>query len=138
MRNGKFYFAPLLILMFAFLACSSSFPSAPASVPFDTSAAITPAQALAYVGERTVVCGRVVAARYARASTGSPTFINLGVKSSDRDFTILIWGKDRPSFPDFPEVMYDGKQVCVRGLVMYFDGKPEMQVKSPDEMAVKQ
>ncbi len=91
---------------------------------------IQSSEAGAHVGERKVVCGKVTRAYYARSVTGSPTFVNLD-NAEKNIFTIVIWGKDRDRFSDFPEVMYDNQNLCVRGLILSFQGTAEIQVKSP-------
>jgi hypothetical protein len=66
---------------------------------------ITAAEAKDHVGERAVVCGKVISARYASKSKGEPTFLNLDQPHPKQAFTILIWGSDRPKFGE-PESKY--------------------------------
>jgi DNA/RNA endonuclease YhcR with UshA esterase domain len=80
-----------------------------------------------YVGKRVTVRGKVVDAKYARTSSGRPTFLNLGrAYPNQRRFTVVIWGKNRWRFPSRPERYYLGETVLVNGLVRLYRGSPQM------------
>ena len=126
-----------LLLIFAtsfFTACSESTVTGK-DIDFPVENSIRSSEAGAHVGERKVVCGKVTRAYYARSVTGSPTFLNMDDPEKNI-FTIVIWGKDRDKFSDFPEVLYDNQELCVRGLILSFQGTAEIQVKSPMEMRI--
>ena len=59
---------------------------------------ITASEAIHHVGETATVCGKVASTRYARRSTGKPTFLNLDKPYPDQILTAVIWGKDRNKF----------------------------------------
>lgn len=128
---------PLLLIMIITCVITASCSKTPSAVQpnFALDNSIQASQASSYVGERTIVCGKVTKTHYARAVNGSPTFLNLGDQDKT-DFTIVIWGKDRSNFSDFPEVMYDNQNLCVRGLILSFEGTAEMQLKSPSDVQV--
>jgi hypothetical protein len=80
---------------------------------------------------------RVASVRYAKASRGRPTFINLGYPHPDkRRLTLVIWGSDRVNFPRPPERMFRLSQlVCAQGFVTAYRGVPQMKVSLWDARA---
>jgi hypothetical protein len=96
---------------------------------------ITAAEAKDHVGERAVVCRKVISARYASKSKGEPTFLNLDQPYPKQVFTILIWGSDRPKFGE-PESKYQDQQVCVTGKITSYRGAPEIVASNPDQLEV--
>lgn len=88
-----------------------------------------------HIGERTTVCGPVVDTHYASGSSGKPTFLNLGKSYPDPNrFTVVIWIGNRAKFPQPPEVYYNSKIICVRGLIDSYEGVPQIEVTSPDQI----
>jgi hypothetical protein len=68
-----------------------------------------------HVGECFTVCGVVASAKYADASAGSPTFLNLDRSFPEHVVTVVVWGSERFKFGT-PEVDYSGKRICATGL----------------------
>ncbi|MBW8034871.1 MAG: hypothetical protein FVQ79_04295 [Planctomycetes bacterium] len=94
-------------------------------------------QASSYAGQRKIVCGPVVDSNYARSTSGRPTFLNLGKPYPQAGrFTIVIWGEDRSNFSFSPESYYRGKTICAVGLIELYQGSPEIEVSSPQQIAV--
>ncbi len=90
-----------------------------------------------YMGKQATVCGQVAAVHLAQRTGGAPTFINFDKPNPNQTFTVLIWGIDRPKFAAPPESTFTvGKRVCARGLVTDYRGKPEIVVRSPEEIRV--
>ena len=90
-----------------------------------------------HVGERATVQGPVKSPRYAESSSGQPTFLNIGRPYPDPDrFTIVIWGDDRGNFPTAPEQAYDGKTICVTGLIESYQGGPQIIADSPSDIEI--
>lgn len=98
---------------------------------------ITAAEAANHVGEQQTVCGMVTSTHFASGSRGQPTFINLDRPYPNQIFTVMIWGSDRPNFPNAPEVYYRGKGVCVTGLIKSYRGKPEIIASRPDQIRLQ-
>jgi len=91
-----------------------------------------------HIGERTTVCGPVVDATWASGSNGKPTFLNLGKPYPDPDrFTVVIWIQNRGNFPQAPEDYYLGKTICVTGLIIEYNGIPEIEVQYPSEIEIQ-
>lgn len=94
-------------------------------------------EAASHAGERATVEGPVVGTHYAADTSGQPTFLNLGVDYPDeRRFTALIWGESRGAFPGPPERAYAGRTICVRGTIELYRGVAEIEVRSPEQIAV--
>lgn len=101
--------------------------TAPSGIPWD--------EASNYIGERTTVYGPVVSTHYASTSKGQPTFLNIGKPYPDPGrFTVVIWGQNRDNFSSPPEDYYDGKTIYVTGLVTEYEGIPQIEVKSPNQI----
>lgn len=103
---------------------------------FDSVARVAPAEAGAHVGERAVVCGRVVEVTYLPEVRGAPTYLNFEAPYPDQPFTVLIWGRDRGAFPAPPERAYRGSRLCVGGTIETYEGDPRIEVTAPAQLRV--
>lgn len=101
---------------------------------FDSVARVAPAEADAHVGDRVVVCGRVVEGSYLPGVRGAPTYLNFEAPYPDQPFTALIWGRHRGAFPAPPERAYRGSRLCVGGTIKTYEGDPRIEVRSPDQL----
>jgi len=91
-----------------------------------------------HVGEQRRVRGPVISTKYARGSTGRPTFLNVGrAFPNPNRFTVVIWGRNRDRFPAPPENLYRGEYICVRGRIRLFEGVPETFLSSPGNIEVR-
>jgi micrococcal nuclease len=90
-----------------------------------------------YLRQSMMVCGKVVDTEYLVRGRGQPTFLNLNRPYPNHIFTIVIFGSERDSFEKPPETFYDGKDVCVSGLIVEHKGKPQMVVKNPSQITIK-
>ena len=98
---------------------------------------VNPTDAHKYIGIEKTVCGTVASATYAVRTKGRPTFLNLDQPYPNQIFTVLIWGSDRNKFQNPPETFFRRKRICVTGIIEDFRGKPEIIVRSPDQIIVK-
>ncbi len=88
-----------------------------------------------HIGERTTVYGPVVDTHYASESSGQPTFLNMGNPYPDLNrFTVVIWGENRGKFFQPPEDYYDGKTIYISGLIDSYNGVPQIEVTSLDQI----
>jgi hypothetical protein len=79
------------------------------------------------VGERAAIAGTVAAGTFASDVGGEPTFLNLGNAHPDPDrFDVVIYPDVRDRFDEPPEDAFDGREVCVQGLVRDRDGTPQI------------
>lgn len=95
--------------------------------------ALTPQEAAQAVGRRATVCGTAVNVYFARNSNGQPTFIDFGAPHPDEDFTVVIFGDDRPAFNPPPEA-WMGRKICVTGRIKSYHGNPEIVAYGPDQL----
>ncbi|MDZ4278862.1 MAG: DNA-binding protein, partial [Dehalococcoidia bacterium] len=94
-------------------------------------------QAEQRVGQQATVQGPVVGTHFAEESRGQPTFLNIGNPFPDPNrLTVVIWIEDRAAFPEPPETAYDGKTVCVTGVIETYEGVPEIVAASPSVIAI--
>lgn len=91
------------------------------------------AAAIEHVGERAVVCGRVVDAAYRPDVRGRPTFLNFERPYPDQAFTVVIWEDHRPGF-DRPEARLRGREVCVAGRIREHEGTPQIEAVDPGQL----
>ena len=94
---------------------------------------LTAAEAKDHLGSQATVCGKVMSPRFATATRGQPTFLNLDKAYPDQDFTVVIWGADRAKFGQ-PEVTYRDKTICVTGKIQPYQGKAEIVVTDPKQI----
>lgn len=99
---------------------------------------ISPEEAIDHVGEYVVVCGTVESSRYAFKSKGQPTFLNLDEPYPKKVFTALIWGSDRDKFEAAPEELYEGKEICVEGLISVYRNKAQIVVSEPSQITLRE
>jgi hypothetical protein len=89
--------------------------------------AVAAEDANAHLGETATVCGHVASASYLPASVGAPTYLNLERPYPNQAFTILIWVEHRATYGGSPETFFADKDVCARGLITVYNGKPQME-----------
>ena len=129
MRKCIRSFAYFVFLVFAVLIW--------ASISIAQQESISPIDAQKYIGMEKTVCGTVASATYAVRSKGQPTFLNLDQPHPNQIFTVVIWGSNRNKFKNPPETFFRGKRICVTGVIEDYRGKPEIVVRSPDQIIVK-
>lgn len=134
----KRWFALLFVLAAipAVSGTSAARPSSPTTSSITCRGAISWQNARSAIGRVATIRGRVAGTRFASSSSGSPTFLNLGVNyPNPRRFTVVIWIENRGSFGR-PEVRYRRKNICVRGRVTSYRGVPEIEARSPSQIRV--
>ena len=99
----------------------------------DCADAISWEQAADHDGEQVTVRGPVVDTHHDTGSSGQPTFLNLGAEFPDSDrFTVVIWNDVRQAFPERPEALFAGQEVCVAGDVQIYEGSPQIELAGAD------
>lgn len=98
---------------------------------------IPSAQAQQHVGETTTVCGLVASARYADWERDRPTYLNFDHPYPDQTFAVMIPSPSRAKFNEPPEVVFNGKPVCVTGRIVQYRGKPEIVVENPSQIVIQ-
>lgn len=97
---------------------------------------IPASEAASHVGEVAEVCGTVASAAHIAAVRGRPTFLNMERPYPDQPFNVVIWESARALFDKPPERVFDGKSICVTGLIETYNGKPQIIVDDPDQIVV--
>jgi DNA/RNA endonuclease YhcR with UshA esterase domain len=93
---------------------------------------IGPADAKTHIGQTVTVEGPVGNVYTARSGM---TFINIGGRYPDNAFTAVIFTDDTSKFPDVRSL--DGKTVDITGAVSLYRGKPEIILKTADQVKTK-
>ena len=101
--------------------------------------AINVKEAYKYVGETKIVCGRIVSTKYLKRSSGGPIFLNFGRDYPNQQMTGLIWfGRFSQYFSYKPEKFLKRKNVCVKGYISEFEGKTQMEIRSEQQIKIRQ
>jgi DNA/RNA endonuclease YhcR with UshA esterase domain len=103
--------------------------AAPAQNPTST---IAPADAKAHVGQAVTVEGAVSGVHI---SESGATFIDVGGNYPDNAFTAVIFAADRAEFPGVSGL--EGKVVDINGAVQLYRGRPEIILKSAQQVTAK-
>lgn len=107
---------------------------------FHTLSAQTPVklgQLLGHVGDSVEVCGKVEGGKYLPNADSAPTLINLGYDYPNQLATVVIFGEHRSLFPGNPETDWKGKTLCVRGRVVLYRDKPQIVVRSTNQVTIE-
>jgi hypothetical protein len=97
-------------------------------------ASVLGALALGTVG--TAAADRSTPPLYASYSSGSPTFLNVGVDyPSSRRFVVVIWGTNRGRF-GAPENRYRSRMICVHGTITNYGGVAQITATSPTQIFI--
>jgi DNA/RNA endonuclease YhcR with UshA esterase domain len=101
----------------------------PASAETIAPATIAPAEVKAHVGQTVTVEAAVTDIHTGRAGA---TFINMGGSYPDNEFTAVIFASDLAKFPGAKALK--GKTVAVSGPVQLYQGKPEIILKTAEQL----
>ena len=92
---------------------------------------ITAEEAEAYIDDKVIVCGKIVATKYLPKSSKQITYLNFSEPYPLTPFTVVIYGEDRSNFKEEPKVYYQDKEVCIQGRVTSYRGRPQMRMHHP-------
>jgi DNA/RNA endonuclease YhcR with UshA esterase domain len=87
-----------------------------------------------HIGDSVAVCGKVFGGRYLESSNGTPTLINIGGAYPNELLTVVIFGTDRARFKDKPEDSWKDKNICVKGKITEYRGKPQIVINDPAQV----
>lgn len=93
---------------------------------------ITPKEAAYYVGSTVTVEGVV---SQVSTSSGGTTFINFGGRYPNHKFYAVIFRSDAGQFSGVRAL--EGHSVAISGTVEMYKGKPQIVLKSPGQIAVR-
>jgi hypothetical protein len=97
-------------------------------------ASLAPDDAANHVGQNATVCGVVALTNFQADTQFWPTFLDFGEPYPDQVFTAVIYGADRDKFGT-QETTLQGRRVCVTGSVREYQGKPEIILTDPSQLA---
>ena len=87
-----------------------------------------------YINKTVVTTGTIISTRLIESN--NMTLLNVGAAYPNQDFTIMIRGENRSKFGQ-PEIDLKGKTVVVKGLVIDYKGKPEIELTDTNQLIVK-
>lgn len=92
-----------------------------------------------YVGKHDTVkvCGKIFNGRYLQNVERGPTLLNIGGFFPNQKLTAVIFEEDRKHFPQNPETYFSNTNVCITGLVIDYNGKPEIVLKNRNQIVVQ-
>ena len=93
---------------------------------------ITPKEAAYYVGEAVTVEGVV---SQVSTSKGGTTFINFGGRFPNHKFYAVIFRSNAGQFSGVHSLQ--GHTVAISGTIQMYKGKPQIILKSPDKIAIR-
>ncbi|GMV77229.1 MAG: hypothetical protein AMXMBFR79_03640 [Chitinophagaceae bacterium] len=93
---------------------------------------LTPDEAAKRIGDTVTVCGKIYGGKF--FDKNKLTLLNMGAAYPKSPLTIVIYGENRDKFKNAPEVFYSNKNVCIKGLVQEFKGKPQIIIKKENEI----
>jgi DNA/RNA endonuclease YhcR with UshA esterase domain len=114
-----------------FLAFGLVFGSVLAAVPARAET-ISPADVKAHAGQTVTVEAAISDVHTGRSGV---TFIEVGGRYPDNDFTAVIFAGDAAKFPNAGTL--DGKTVVISGPVQLYQGRPEIILKTADQLKAK-
>jgi hypothetical protein len=85
-------------------------------------------------GSAVTVCGKIYGGKYLQSAVNTPTLLDMGANYPDQLLTVVIFGEDLKYFPKSPEAYFLNKDVCVTGTVIDYNGKPEIVLRTPDQI----
>lgn len=132
-RKRLTYFLPALIVLMIIGLVLSRIHQPESSVT-EPEVQITADEAHNHIGRAAEVCGKVASADYSRQIGGRPTFLNFGQPHPDQLFTAVIWGDNRPKWPNPPEKHYLDRKICITGQIEMHEGTPQIVVHSPNQI----
>lgn len=91
-----------------------------------------------YVGkpDTVKVCGKIFSARFLATAKRKPTLLNVGDLFPNQKLTVVIFEEDKGKFSPKPEVYFLNKQVCISGVIIDYDGKPEIVVRNSNQIEI--
>jgi exonuclease VII large subunit len=93
---------------------------------------ISPADVKAHAGQTVTVEAAISDVHTGRSGV---TFIDVGGRYPDNDFTAVIFAGDATKFPKASAL--DGKTVVISGPVQLYQGRAEIILKSADQLKAK-
>jgi len=102
-----------------------------------TTGTIAAADAKNHTKETNTVCGVIASTKYLDKSDSKLTYLNFDQPYPNQTCAVLIPGSARSKFKDAPDVAFNGKNVCVTGLIASTrNGKPQITIDDPSQIKI--
>ncbi len=89
-----------------------------------------------YVGDSVEFCSKIFNPAEQPTLSGPPSLFVVA-NTSNPLLTTVTWEQDRKSFAYQPELLYHNKEVCIRGVVQLYQGKPRIVIRRREQVTVK-
>ena len=93
---------------------------------------VSPSEAANHIGQEVVVEG--VISDVGHSARSDTTFVNMGGKYPNHNFTAVILRSAKPLFPEVRS--WEGEKVRIRGVVKIYRGKPEIVLEKAEQVTV--
>jgi hypothetical protein len=77
----------------------------------------------------------VIYFNHATNGNRKPTFLDFGAKYPNETFTALVWEDDLSKF-SYSLKSLEGKNICVTGVITFYNSKPEIIVHEPKQIKI--
>jgi DNA/RNA endonuclease YhcR with UshA esterase domain len=88
-----------------------------------------------HIGDTVTISDKIYSTKLIE-NTGM-VLLDMGGSHPEQLLTIVIKGEDRSKFDSKPEEYYKGRNVKVTGVIINYNGKPEIIVSSPADLKVE-
>ena len=93
---------------------------------------VSPDSAKYHEGNLITVCGEITSGKISESEN---VYLNFGAPYPDNSFTAVIFAKDSINFKEIrPKDYLRKKNICVTGIIKMYKEKPEIIIKSPDQI----
>jgi DNA/RNA endonuclease YhcR with UshA esterase domain len=130
--NGENDMRTAIILMRTAIILAVSCAIAAPALAQTKQQTVTPTEAKAHIGQTVTVEGPVSDVHAARSGA---IFIDMGGRFPDNAFAAVIFVGDLAKFPGVNA--FGGKTAEISGPVQLYQGKPEIVLRSPDQVKTK-
>jgi len=89
--------------------------------------------AAAYQGKKVTACGHV----YGVKITDKVSFMNVGERFPNSPLTVVVFAKDKNNFSAPVEELYNGKNICIKGELVEYNGKAEIIVVRQQDIIIE-
>ena len=89
-----------------------------------------------YEGKTITICSKVQSTFLTKGDKQT-TYINFGNPYPNTTFTAVIFASDSANFEYIPSIFLKDKNVCISGKLEIYKGKPEIIVKSQQQIVIE-
>lgn len=89
-----------------------------------------------HIGDSVRLCTKITSTSVFESAVDKPTFLNADIGNS-QFFSAVIREQDLPKFNKAPDIIYADKDVCLTGVVQMVDGKPQINLRNRNQIAIK-